>query len=179
MIFGVFDTSTVVFIIFLLCSRVGHFLIFLLLMLPLAAISRRLPVLPPTLNTMTHTSDIRIVHDVVHFVGTLDFVLDAGFEILDTHFAQIGQRWKLFRLNGDLIGIELFLKLCLRLTTHVTSLIRKSILLIIRLTATLCSLLSKRVKLDLTSKRIHFFFKRSYFLLKELTVFSSIKIEPI
>ena len=148
-------------------------------MLPFAAISRRLPVLPPTLNTMAHTSDIRIVHDVVHFVGALDFVPNAGFEILDTHFAQVGQRWKLFRLNGDLIGIELFLKLCLRLATHVTSLIRKSILLIIRLAATLCSLLSKRVKLDLTFKRIHFFLKHSYFLLKELSIFSSIEIKPV
>ena len=105
MIFDAFDTSAVVFIIFLLCGRAGHFLIFLLLMLPFAAISRWLPVLPPTLNTMTHTSDIRIVHDVVHFVGALDFVLNAGLEVLDTHFAQIGQRWKLFRLNGDLVGI--------------------------------------------------------------------------
>ena len=96
----------------------------MLLLLHFVAVSRRLPVFPPTFNPMTHISNKWIVHDVVHFVSTLNFVLDAGFEIFDTHFAQIGQRWKLFRLNGDLIGIELFLELCLRLSTHITSLIR-------------------------------------------------------
>lgn len=115
-------------------------------------------VLPLAFDSGRDESNHGVVEDVEDFVTALNLVMDARLEVVDAHFAHVGQRRELFRFKCSLMVVELLLREPLaRYGTILVHLIQLGLLrclLIGSMTTVLSSLLRQRVQLYLTLQGI-------------------------